>query len=72
MSGQKQQLFKCFKPNGSFSVVNLHIFEETCMLLESPFHASLNTINYDRIIVILITIGMRKKLMYCFSCYLVL
>ena len=43
MSGQKRQLFECFKPlNNSFSVVSLYIFEETYILLESPFHTELN------------------------------
>ena len=43
MSGQKWQLFEHFKPlNDSFSVVRLYIFEETCILLESPFHTELN------------------------------
>ena len=43
MSVQKQQLFKHFKTtNGSFSVVSHCIFEVTCILLESPFHAELN------------------------------
>ena len=42
-SGQKQHLFKCFKPrNGYFHVVALYTFEETYRLLESPFHAELN------------------------------
>ena len=80
MSGQKQQLSKCFKPiNSSFSVVHFYTFEETCMLLEWPFHAEFVRtpynevlISYDCIIVILITIGMCKKLLYCFSCYLAL
>ena len=37
MTGQKRQLFECFKPlNDSFSVVSLHIFEETYILLELP------------------------------------
>ena len=40
MSVQKWQLFQHFKTiNGSFSVVSNCIFEETCILLESPFHA---------------------------------
>ena len=43
MSVKKQQLFKHFKTiNGSFSVVSICIFEETCILLELPFHADLN------------------------------
>ena len=43
MSGQKRQLFECFKPlNNSFSVVSLYIFKETYILLESPFHTELN------------------------------
>ena len=43
MSGQKRQLFECFKPlNDSFSVVRLHIFEETYVLLELPFYTELN------------------------------
>ena len=35
-------VFKCFKPlkNGSLSVVGLYIFEETYILLESPFMLS--------------------------------
>ena len=42
MSGQKLQLFKSFKPcNGSF-LVSHYIFEESCILLESPFLAELN------------------------------
>ena len=40
MGVQKRQLFQCFKTsNGSFSVVSHCILEETCVLLESPFHA---------------------------------
>ena len=40
MSVQKRQLFQRYKTiNGSFSVVSHCIFEETCILLESPFHA---------------------------------
>ena len=36
-------IFEPFKPlNDSFSVVNLYIFEETYISLESPFHAELN------------------------------
>ena len=43
MSIQEWQLFKCFKTtNDSFSVVNHCIFEETCILLKSPFHAEWN------------------------------
>ena len=43
MSGQKRQLFEHFKPlNDTFSVVSLYIFEETYILLESPFHTELN------------------------------
>ena len=39
----KTTIFEHFKPlNDSFSVVSLYIFEETCILLESPFHAELN------------------------------
>ena len=42
-SGQKWPLFKHFKPlNNPFSVINLYIFEETCIVLESPFHSELN------------------------------
>ena len=42
-SVQKRQLFQRFKTiNGSFSVVSHCIFEETCILLESPFHAEWN------------------------------
>ena len=44
-SVQKWQLFQLFKTiNGSFSVVShMHcIFEETCILLEAPFHAEWN------------------------------
>ena len=42
MTSQKWQLFECFKPlNNSFSVVSLYIFEETYILLESPFHTEL-------------------------------
>ena len=43
MSGQKRQLFEHFKPlNDSFLLVSLYIFEETYILLESPFHIELN------------------------------
>ena len=43
MSVQKQQLFQHFKTiNGSFTVVSHSIFEETCILLESSFHAEWN------------------------------
>ena len=43
MSGEKQQLFEYFKPtNNSFSIVSLYIFEETYILLETPFHTELN------------------------------
>ena len=43
MSGQNQQLFELFKPiNDSFSVVSIYIFEETYILLESPFHTELS------------------------------
>ena len=39
-SVQKWQLFQRFKTiDGSFSVVSHCIFEETCILLESPFHS---------------------------------
>ena len=39
-SVQKRQFFKHFKTiNGSFSVVHHCIFEQTYILLESPFHA---------------------------------
>ena len=39
----KRQLFERFKPlNDFFSVVKLFIFEETYILLESPFHTELN------------------------------
>ena len=42
-SGQKRLLVKRFKSLiGSFSVSSLLIFEETYILLESPFHAELN------------------------------
>ena len=42
-SVQKQQLFKHFKTtNDSFSVVSHCILDETCILLESPFHVELN------------------------------
>ena len=40
---QKRQLFQCFRTiNGSFSVISNCIFEETCILLELPFHAEWN------------------------------
>ena len=56
----KQQLLKCFKPfNGSSSIVSLHTFEKTCILLESPFHAEWNGICANSTI-------------YCFSHYLAL
>ena len=43
MSVQKRRLFQHFKTiNGSFSVVSHYIFEETCILLESPFQAEWN------------------------------
>ena len=43
MRGQKLQLFEHFKPlNDSFSVVSFYIFNETYILLESPFHTELN------------------------------
>ena len=51
--------FKYFKPlNGGFSLVSLCSFEETCVLLESPFDAELNglseyikvSISYDCLI----------------------
>ena len=39
-SVQNRQFLKCFKTgNGSFSVVSHCIFENTYILLESPFHA---------------------------------
>ena len=39
----KRLIFEHFKPlNDSFSVASLHIFEETYILLESPFHTELN------------------------------
>ena len=42
-SGQKRQIFEHFKPlNDSFSVASVYIFEETYILLESPFHTELN------------------------------
>ena len=35
-NGQEWHLFKHVKPpNGYFAVVNLYVFEETCILLES-------------------------------------
>ena len=42
MNGRKWQLFKCFKPLMTPSVVSLLYFEEICTLLESPLHAELN------------------------------
>ena len=45
MSGQNRQLFEHFKPlNDSFSVVSLSSFEETFILIESPFHTELNSL----------------------------
>ena len=42
-SVHKRQLFQLFKTiNGSFSVVSHCIFEETYILLESPFYAEWN------------------------------
>ena len=42
-SDQKCQLFKRFKQiDKSFSVVSFYSFEETCILMELPFHAELN------------------------------
>ena len=42
-SVQEQHSFKHFKPlNGSFSVISVYLFEETCISLESAFHAKLN------------------------------
>ena len=39
-SVQKRPLFQCFMTiNRSFSLISHCIFEETCILLESPFHA---------------------------------
>ena len=39
----KRQLFERFKPlNDSFTVVSPYIFEETYILLESPFHVEFN------------------------------
>ena len=49
-SAQKWLLFKHFKlPNGYFAVVNLYIFEETCILLELLFHAKLNGLLFNSI-----------------------
>ena len=45
MSAQKRQLFKYSKILiGFFSVVtgSIYNFEETCILLELPFHAKMN------------------------------
>ena len=40
MSVQKPKLFQRFKTiNGSFTVISHCFFEETYILLESPFHA---------------------------------
>ena len=50
MSGQQWQLFKHFKSlNNLFSVVILYIFEETYILLESPFLAQLNGLCFNSI-----------------------
>ena len=77
--------YKCLFMGGqnAFSVVSLSAFEKTCVLLELPFCAELNDLcpksvyksirklwSYNLICVILIIIEIRKRLIYCFSCYL--
>ena len=49
-SSQKRPLFEHFKPlNDPFSIINLYIFKETCIVLESPFHSELNGFCFNSI-----------------------